>query len=579
LRQQLTIPRPASVLHVNVEKIVNIALQQAGDPTAARAVTTLGLDAVNSFSTVSGLDENGCVTRSLLTVDGPGRGMLSWIDTAPLSGDDLKVIGGKSPVAISFKLDPAALFDLWFGLAGEIEPRAALAMKNGLGQFEQQVGFKVREDLLASLGDTYRVFAQPGPQSLITGWTIAVKVRDRKKLEQIQQTLIGMAKQMLQQAGPGAPTFQSKEVNGKTVHTLSFGPNIPAAPSWCITDTNLFVTVTPQGLEPLLGGAVAGPSLADAPEVNQLFGNNERNLALAYVDTKQLVQTLLPMAKMMLQTMPLPPGIKMDTKNLPPASAFLPHLQPTVAALRRTDQGVEFVSHQTMPGGNVGASAPVMVALLLPAVQAAREAARRTQGGNNLKQIALAMHNFHDTYRAFPAGYSADKDGKPLLSWRVHILPFIEQQDLYEQFHLDEPWDSPHNKTLIAQMPEIYRAPGSSSAEPGTTNYLGVGGADGIFVRPKNGDRMGTGIRQITDGTSNTMMVIEVPDKSAVIWTKPGDFGPNKDNPLKGLLGLHPGGFQAALADGSVRFIAETIDVTVLKALFTKAGGEAVRLP
>jgi prepilin-type processing-associated H-X9-DG protein len=243
--------------------------------------------------------------------------------------------------------------------------------------------------------------------------------------------------------------------------------------------------------------------------------------------------------------------------------------------LRRTSDGVELESHQTIPGPNLVASAPVGVALMLPALQAARESARRTQAMNKLKQIGLALHNYHDTYRAFPAGYSANADGKPLLSWRVHILPFLEEDQLYRQFHLDEPWDSPHNKELVARMPEVFRSPNSTAA-PGMSNYLGVSGTNGVFIRPKPDDKMGTNLRQITDGTSHTMMTVEVPDASAVIWSKPGDFAPHKDEPKRGLVGLRPGGFNAGFADGSVRFIAESIDPQVLKAMFTKSAGEAL---
>src|SRR5437588_6801844 len=100
-----------------------------------------------------------------------------------------------------------------------------------------------------------------------------------------------------------------------------------------------------------------------------------------------------------------------------------------------------------------------MVALLLPAVQAAREAARRAQCTNNLKQIGLAMHNYHSSNNCFPPAFTTDRDGKPLLSWRVLLLPYLECSSLYANFHLDEPWDSPHNRPLVNQMPSVFACP------------------------------------------------------------------------------------------------------------------------
>ena len=82
-----------------------------------------------------------------------------------------------------------------------------------------------------------------------------------------------------------------------------------------------------------------------------------------------------------------------------------------------------------------------------------------------MKQIALAMHNFHDTHRSFPAAFKVDEEKKPLLSWRVELLPFLEQGELYKQFKHDEPWDSEHNKKLIAKMPQVFAVPGSEAAK------------------------------------------------------------------------------------------------------------------
>ncbi len=202
------------------------------------------------------------------------------------------------------------------------------------------------------------------------------------------------------------------------------------------------------------------------------------------------------------------------------------------------------------------------------------------QSTNNLKQIALAMHNFHDVYKGFPAAYNVDKNGKPLLSWRVHILPFIEESALYESFHFDEPWDSPHNRTLIARMPAVYRSP-NSAADPGKTVYLGIAGKQAVFVAPAGDQKdkphpTGTGMQHIRDGTSNTIMTVEAADPAAVIWTKPDDFDSDQENPLRSLVGMRPGGIIVGFCDGSVRFISATIDANTLKALFTKNGGEVV---
>ncbi len=118
------------------------------------------------------------------------------------------------------------------------------------------------------------------------------------------------------------------------------------------------------------------------------------------------------------------------------------------------------------------AAAPTLIALLLPAVQQAREAARRTQADNHLKQIGLAMHNFHDVNNKLPA--QANYEGKkPLLSWRVHLLPYLGEAELYNEFHLDEPWDSPHNKKLIEKMPQVYKNPSIDQSE--IQNHLSCG--------------------------------------------------------------------------------------------------------
>lgn len=215
------------------------------------------------------------------------------------------------------------------------------------------------------------------------------------------------------------------------------------------------------------------------------------------------------------------------------------------------------------------ASAGVMVGLLLPAVQAAREASRRMTASNNLKQIMLSMHNYHDTHQHFPEPAIRSADGKPLLSWRVALLPFLEQQTLYQQFHLDEPWDSAHNLSLLEKMPPVYVDP-SAPLPPGETVFHAVVGEE-IGLKPEGKTRFA----DFTDGTSNSVLVAEVGVASAVPWTKPADVAIDLDQPLANMGTSHAGGFHVALADGAVKFIAKSIDPQMWRALLTRAGGEA----
>lgn len=204
---------------------------------------------------------------------------------------------------------------------------------------------------------------------------------------------------------------------------------------------------------------------------------------------------------------------------------------------------------------------------LLEGTTKARTAARRGQAINKLKQIALAMHNYHSTYGSFPAAAVYDKDGKPLLSWRVLLLPFLEEGALYKEFHLDEPWDSEHNKKLTARMPAVFQS-NAGDARDGETYFQGFNGKGAFFE-----DKKGIKITDIPDGTSNTCMVIEA--GRGVSWTKPEDipFDPVKPLPK---LGFRPDGFCAAYCDGSVRFIRRATKEKTMKAIITRNGGEVI---
>jgi hypothetical protein len=216
-----------------------------------------------------------------------------------------------------------------------------------------------------------------------------------------------------------------------------------------------------------------------------------------------------------------------------------------------------------------------------PAVLAQRNV-RKIQ--NNLRQIGMALHNVHDTYKAFPPAAICDKNtGKLLLSWRVAILPYIEQQALYQQFKFDEPWDSEHNIKLLEQMPKIYAPVGVSTRERHVTFYrafvadpkLGAEHQTAWETTPAANSpfgAMGTRIASITDGTSNTMLVVEAGE--AVPWTKPAELPYDPRRALPKLGGMSSDGFHILMADGSTRFAPRGFDEKTLRLLITRADGQ-----
>lgn len=195
-------------------------------------------------------------------------------------------------------------------------------------------------------------------------------------------------------------------------------------------------------------------------------------------------------------------------------------------------------------------------------------ALKRQVSMNNIKQIVLAMHNYHDTYKAFPPAFST-QEGKPLLSWRVALLPFLDEGNrVYADFHLDEPWDSEHNKPLVAKMPQIFQSPASGLTD-GRTVYLTPRGADTMFPGEK-----AVKIRSIVDGTSRTIALVEADDDRAVEWTRPDDWTFDPKHPKAGLGGLQRGGFLTGFGDGHATFFPNTIDADKLKTIFTISGRE-----
>jgi len=280
----------------------------------------------------------------------------------------------------------------------------------------------------------------------------------------------------------------------------------------------------------------------------------------------------------------------------------------------------------------------VLVALLLPAVQQAREAARRTQCKNNLRQLGLALHNYHDSFLCFPSAWigvttpMADPEGESGFGWGSMVLPFVEQNNLFSQFNFALPMDDfggvPSNRSLLNQRLSVFQCPSDPkpdtfllddrdgfAVELATANYAAAFGtvevdecenapgtppvtsagqcvSDGMFYHNSR-----VQIRDVIDGTSNTVMVGErttftEPDGTKFYGTWSGalpeveeaparivshsSHGPNQFIHPEDWSSSHEGGVHFMLGDGHVRFISENIDTPTFQALATRAGGEVL---
>jgi hypothetical protein len=194
--------------------------------------------------------------------------------------------------------------------------------------------------------------------------------------------------------------------------------------------------------------------------------------------------------------------------------------------------------------------------------------ARKVESANNLKELGLAMNLYHDYHGHFPPAVLRDPalgDRAQPYSWRVALLPFLEEDNLFHQYRRDEPWDSPANKAVLARMPRVFALPGRRAAD-GLTHYQVLVGPGTAFESPDLSFRLGDFPR----GAAQTILAVEA--AVPVPWTKPEDLPYDPDGPLPKVGGLVGDGFHALFADASVRWIEPDQQEITLRTLVPRNG-------
>jgi hypothetical protein len=212
-----------------------------------------------------------------------------------------------------------------------------------------------------------------------------------------------------------------------------------------------------------------------------------------------------------------------------------------------------------------------------PSLTRTPAAARELQCRDNLRRIGLAMQRYHEVHGSFPPAYVADENGKPMHSWRVLLLPYLDEQRLFREYDFSSPWDSPENVRLARRMPAVYACPEDTDAAFGDTSYVVVNGTGVVFDGPNK-----MPAQEISDGLGNTILVVESVG-GGVPWTAPRDLevgstslSINRDDE-RGMGSNHrAGGAHFLMGDGSVYFFSDRVPTEAIEAMLTASGGESV---
>jgi hypothetical protein len=584
-REKVTVERLGTFTYVNVAGFLE-DVDAVMPPEVKEYLEISGISSTETLLLSTGLNKTEFESRLLVDTGGKYEGIYKLFDQDPLTEADLAAIPADSLYWGAMNVDLTKGEDTLLDLVATAQHITKAEAKDAINEQMEGAGLNL-SDTLALLKGAWVSYQPPESGLFATDAVTTLSSPDPKRLSDIVASSLSAAWSSDGDAnGPNAgPGFyrgpQARIIDKKyrdndyRIFKLGGFFSSPLTPSWGVINGKFAYSNTPQGIRSAARAPKAEkPVTADATVAAMLA---EEPVMLASVDTR----TLIPAVVMGLQAIVLAGETQdfpeaLDISLLPPPRTLLKYIRPARMSLQKHPEGLMLTLSESYPTLMSPGSIPVAAALLLPAVDAARKAAQRVASTNNLKQIALAVHMYHTTHGKLPADI-VDEEGKPLLSWRVQLLPYLEQQALYDAMKLDEPWDSEHNIKFAETIIATYQSPGYENTT-GKTYYQAIKNGNGMIVTPTKGDdgkvTRGLSFADVKDGMSNTAMVAEVAEP--VVWSKPADFVPDEKDAFKGLSSLRDGVILMAFGDGSVQAVSDSIDPETLKAIFTRSGGEIV---
>lgn len=603
---------------LNLARVMNQFGDQTLPPTPSGDLLTIrevaeffGLHNLKEITMQSGYHGAQTWTDARFVADGELTGIMALFQQRVLSLEELPPMPKGTSGFAAFKFDTGEAYDEILGafrsFLTAVEPNEVQDFDEAQVRAAEIFGGDIREELFGAFGDLWCVYNDPAPMPIPIGVNpvFVASVKDSKKLAGGIDKLMNVIQQA---AGNQNFSVRHTTKDGRESYSLNL-TGMPFVPTMTIAEKWLVIGLTPGNVQSFFqreAGKIPkwkaeGQVLDALNELPKEFSSiTVSDPAPSYSQALQYA----PMALNLIEQQALPNigggQLKMPfaPEDLPAAELVVEPMFPNVSVSFSIENGFGSTSRQSVPStpvGNVsgGAVVPILVALLLPAVQQAREAARRTQSKNNLKQLALAMHNYADTYGHFPQGTVENEKLTPeeRLSWGYSVLPYMEQAPLYNSMNAEEGWQSDANaKALQAKIPS-FQNPSQSGprVNPSAGDYVAISGIGEDSALLENDDPKAgifgynrvTQFRDITDGTSNTLLIMDSsePNESFLAGGRATVRGFSQSPYLNGPDGIgspHTGVVQACLADGSVRAISVNIDETVLEALATKAGGEVI---
>lgn len=585
--------------------------------TVGKVLELLGLHNLNAIVTQSGYKGEALWSETWIAAPVPRSGLLAIGNDEPVTLDDLPPLPYGLNSFTAGRLDGGKLYDQLLAIIRSgsrfvPDPDAEAQIDAILKEARTKLGFDIRDDLLSSIGGVACAWNDSRQGILGMGAGSAIQVKDPEQIAEIVEKL----KEVVERESEGKARLRSYTKHGREIMTLdllfmNYGAH------FCISDGWL-VAGSPQVVEAFLlrqdgrlprwtPDAEYQAALAEFPkEFHGLTVSNPRGTINLLSGLAPLAINFLEIGIAASEAFPKDFDFPLNLEDIPPAELISSPLFPNVLALEITDEGFHYTSRSSFPAvplvgsdaASVTAVAAVGAALLLPAIQQARMAARQAQSLNNMKQLALAVHNYHGTYNELPPATIPNEELEPgeELSWLVSLLPYLEQAALFDIIDRKQGWESESNELALQTMVPAFINPGAEEAPNydgyGETHYIGIGGlgVDGPNLPVKNpkagmfGFNRKTRLLDITDGTSNTLMISEASSTYGA-WGAGGyatvrafTEQPYLNGP-DGIGGPFPAGVNMAFGDGSVRRINRDIDPTVLEALTTISGGEAVTYP